>query len=50
VMHQRIAEKNWDVAIDPTAKRFTFKKRFLYWFEKWTGIRPFSFRNYTLIN
>ena len=49
VMHKRIAEKNWDVAIDPTAKRFTLKKRFLYWFEKWSGIRPFTFRNYTLI-
>lgn len=49
VMKKRIAEKNWDLQLDLTKKQFTFKKRILYWIEKVTGKRLFSFRNYKLI-
>ena len=49
VMKKRIEEKNWELDIDVTKKRFTFKKYFLYLLEKYTGIRPFTFRNYTLV-
>lgn len=49
VMQKRINEKNWDVQIDVTQKRFTLKKYLLYLLEKFTGVRPFTFKNYKLI-
>jgi hypothetical protein len=49
VMQKRISEKNWELNIDITQKRFTLKKWLLYLLEKYTGIRPFTFRNYKLI-
>ena len=50
VMKKRVTQKNWDVKIDLSKKRFSSKDKFLYWFEKKTGKRPFSFRNYRIIN
>jgi hypothetical protein len=49
VMGKRINEKNWELQVDVTKKRFTPKKYFLYLLEKFTGIRPFTFKNYKLI-
>lgn len=49
VMKKRVSDKNWDVKIDLSKKRFSSKDKFLYWFEKKTGIRPFSFKNYRII-
>lgn len=49
VMQKRISEKNWEIQVDVTRKRFTLKKGFLYILEKYTGIRPFTFRNYKLV-
>jgi hypothetical protein len=49
VMANRLAQKNWQVELDVTKKQFSFKEKFLYYFEKLTGIRPFDFRNYKLI-
>jgi len=49
VMHERISGKNWDIEIDLSKKRFSTKDKFLYWFERKTGIRPFSFKNYRLL-
>jgi hypothetical protein len=49
VMKQRIERQNWKINIDLSRKRFDVKGRFLYWFEKQTGIRLFDFRNYKLI-
>jgi hypothetical protein len=49
VMENRINEKNWELEVDVTKKRFTSKKYFLYLLEKYTGIRPFTFKNYKLI-
>jgi hypothetical protein len=49
VLHKRIQQQNWEVNIDLSKKRFSFKDRLLYWFEKKTGIRPFDFKNYRII-
>jgi len=49
VMKKRIEEKNWDVELDISQKHMSLKKRFLYWFENKTGIRPFDYTNYKLI-
>lgn len=49
VMQQRIAQKNWEVALDVNKKRFGIKDRLLFWFEKKTGIRLFAFKNYRRI-
>lgn len=49
MMQQRIAEKNWQVNFDPGKKKFSFKDKLLYRFEKLTGIRPFQYRNYKII-
>lgn len=49
VMRKRIQQKNWDVSIDLSKKRFSAKDKFLYWFEKKTGKRLFSFTNYRLL-
>ena len=49
VMQKRIELKNWEIRLDISKKRFSLKKKLLYWFEKKTGIRLFSFKNYKLI-
>lgn len=49
VMLQRVKEKNWQVELDVNQKKFSFKDKALYWFEKKTGIRLFDFRNYRII-
>jgi hypothetical protein len=49
VMKHRIAQKNWQVKVDLSKKKFSFKDFFLYKFEKLTGIRLFDFRNYKKI-
>ena len=49
VMLDRIERKNWAVNLDLTQKKFSFKNKCLYYFEKVTGIRPFDFKNYKII-
>ena len=49
VMLDRIEQKNWAMDLDVSKKKLSFKKFILYYFEKWTGIRPFDFRNYKII-
>ena len=49
VMHQRIAQKNWQIELDLSQKKFSLKEKFLFWFEKKTGKRLFDFKNYRLI-
>lgn len=49
VMQQRINQQNWIVNFDTRKKKFSFKDRLLYWFEKWTGKRLFSFTNHKII-
>ena len=49
-MEKRIAEKNWQIELDTTVKRFSTKDRILYWIEKKIGKRLFEFRNFRLLN
>lgn len=49
VLQKRIEAQNWNVKFDLSKKRFSTKDKFLYWFEKKTGIRLFDFRNYKII-
>ncbi|MBA4411513.1 MAG: glycosyltransferase family 2 protein [Bacteroidota bacterium] len=49
VMNRRIEAKNWQINIDPTKIRMKLKYKLLYYFEKYTGIRFFEYKNY-LIN
>jgi len=49
VMAERIARCDWEFSFDVRKKRFNLKKRLLYIFEKWTGIRLFEYQNYKLI-
>ncbi|TRZ82783.1 MAG: glycosyltransferase family 2 protein [Sediminibacterium sp.] len=49
VMFDRIQKKNWVIDVDLSQKKFSFKNKCLYYFEKLTGIRPFDFKNYKII-
>jgi hypothetical protein len=49
VMQDRVASKNFLVDLDICDKKFSFKDRILYSFEKLTGIRLFDFKNYRLL-
>jgi hypothetical protein len=49
VMKKRIEEKNWQIDLDISKKKFTAKEKLLYWYEKKTGKRLFDFRNYKII-
>jgi hypothetical protein len=49
VMQERIRKRNWQVELDLSKKKFSFKDNLLYRFEMLTGIRPFDFRNYKVI-
>jgi glycosyltransferase involved in cell wall biosynthesis len=50
VMKNRVEKENWDLSLDIKKKNFkNCKHRLLYYFEKWTGIRPFEYSNYKRI-
>lgn len=49
VMQKRIAAMNWQFSFDPTKASWTLKSRLLYWWEKFSGKRPFEYRNFKLI-
>ncbi|HMK25683.1 MAG TPA: glycosyltransferase [Chitinophagaceae bacterium] len=49
IMQKRIREKNWQLNFEGAKKKFSFKDKLVYRFEKMTGIRLFRFRNYTKI-
>jgi hypothetical protein len=49
VMLDRIQRQNWVIDLDLSQKKFSFKNKCLYYFEKLTGIRPFDFKNYKII-
>jgi hypothetical protein len=49
VMHERIENKNLHVDLNIQQKKFSFKDKLLYYFEKTTGIRPFDFKNYRVL-
>lgn len=48
-MLQRIAKQNWNIELNIKQKKFSAKDRFLYWYEKLTGKRLFTFRNFKIL-
>jgi hypothetical protein len=49
VMLDRIQTKNWDVKLDTSRKNFSSKNKLLYWIEKATGKRLFTYTNYRIV-
>lgn len=49
VMHCRIKNKNWTLNFNLNNTTYSFKDRFLIFFERLTNIRLFAFRNYNII-
>lgn len=49
VMDQRLKRMSWKFEFDISKKRFKLKDKILYWIERWTGYRPFEYKNYELI-
>ena len=49
VMHDRIRRKNWNLQLDTSRKNFSLKNKVLYWIEKATGKRLFTYSNYKII-
>ena len=49
VMHKSIAQKNWQLNLDTSRKKFSFKDRLLHRLEKLTGKRFFDYKNYRII-
>jgi len=49
VMADRIRRKNWNLQLDTSRKNFSLKNRLLYWIEKATGRRLFTYANYKII-
>jgi hypothetical protein len=46
VMEDRIRKKNWELQLDIHKKNMPFKYRILYWIERLTGRRLFTFSNH----
>lgn len=49
VMKERIARMNWRFDYDLSYNNLTVKDHFKNIMEKWTGIRPFDYKNYILL-
>lgn len=49
VMRSRVEKQAWKVNLDISKKRFSLKNKFLYFIEKLTGVRLFTFKNYKKI-
>jgi hypothetical protein len=48
-MLARIAKQNWNIELDIKRKKFPAKDLLLYWYEKLTGRRLFTFRNFKVL-
>ncbi len=49
VMKDRITRKNWNLQLDTSRKNFSLKNKILYWIEKATGKRLFTYTNYRIV-
>ncbi len=49
IMQPRIERKNWKFHYDPSKKSVGLKARILYLLEKYTGLRPWEYKNYIKI-
>lgn len=50
VMLERIKNTNWEFEFDTKKKNMKFVRKLLYYIEKFTGVRLFEYRNYTIKN
>jgi len=50
VMQERIRKMNWQVQLDEKRKKIKWKYRALFWIEKLTGKRLFTFSNHKIIH
>jgi hypothetical protein len=50
VMHERIAQKNWQFDFDTRRSRFTLKEKLSAFIERLTGYRPGEYKNYKLMD
>lgn len=48
-MLPRIAKQNWNIDLNIKQKKFSAKDSVLYWYEKLTGKRLFTFRNFKIL-
>lgn len=48
-MLERIEKQNWNIELNIKRKKFSGKDFLLYWFEKFTGRRLFTFRNFKVL-
>lgn len=49
VIQERIRNQNWQFKHDLSYNKYTLKDRFKNFMEKWTGVRPFDYKNYKLL-
>jgi hypothetical protein len=49
IMQERIRKMNWKFSFDPMQKKFSLKKRILYFLEKKTGWKIGEYKNYKII-
>lgn len=49
IMKSRVEEESWQFNFDTRKKNFNFKKWVLFYLEKWTGWRPFEYKNYRYV-
>ncbi|MEN9685323.1 MAG: hypothetical protein RLZZ28_1109 [Bacteroidota bacterium] len=49
VMQERIRKINWQFDYDLSYNKLSLKDHFKNYMEKWTGIRPFDYKNYILL-
>jgi glycosyltransferase involved in cell wall biosynthesis len=49
VMKERIARMNWQFDYDLSYNNLSLKDHFKNFMEKWTGVRPFDYKNYILL-
>ncbi|MES2004571.1 MAG: glycosyltransferase family 2 protein [Bacteroidota bacterium] len=50
VMKERIARMNWQFTYDLSYNNLSLKDHFKNFMEKWTGVRPFDYKNYRLLH
>lgn len=49
VMKSRIEDANWNIQLDISKKKFSFKDQILHFIENTTGYRLFEYKNYSVI-
>jgi hypothetical protein len=48
-MQKRIDQRNWQINIDTSKIKMNLRYKFLFYFEKYFGVRLFEYRNYSIL-